>query len=231
MKRFWKSAEALETEGGFAIALDGKAMRSPAKRPLLVPSLALARAIADEWNAQPADFKADDLPLTRYANTAVDRVADIRADVIAELANYAGTDLICYRAAEPDDLVAAQAAAWDPWIDWTRRRFEVELRVTAGLMPIAQADTVVVRMAAALDRRGDAELAALHTLVGILGSLVLALAVAEGELSLDAAFKASRVDDEHQIRNWGEDAEAADRAARQWADLGHAYRFLGLLHA
>ncbi|PWR18011.1 ATP12 family chaperone protein [Zavarzinia compransoris] len=231
MKRFWKQAEAVETAGGFAIALDGKPMRSPAKRPLVVPTRALAEAIAAEWNEQPADFKAEALVLTRYANTAVDRVADLRPDVVAELAHYAGTDLLCYRAVEPDDLVARQAAAWDPWIEWAGRRFDLALRVTAGLMPIAQDAAVVARMAAALDRRADAELAALHTLVGILGSLVLALAVAEGELALDDAWQASRVDDDYQTEKWGEDAEAADRAARQRADLGHAHRFFGLLHA
>lgn len=229
MKRFWKQAEAVPAEGGFAIALDGKPMRTPAKRPLVVNTRALAEAIAGEWNEQPADFNPETMALTRFANTAVDRVADLRAEVVAELANWAGTDLVCYRATEPDDLIARQAEAWDPWVDWVRRRFDVELAVTAGLMPVRQPETVVGRMAAALEHRGDADLAALHTMVGILGSLVLALAVAEGEIALEAAWKASRVDDDYQIEKWGEDAEAADRAARQRADLGHAHRFLGLL--
>ncbi|MCF4167107.1 ATPase [Zavarzinia compransoris] len=231
MKRFWKTAAPAEAGDGFTVTLDGRPMRTPAKRPLTVPTRALAEALAAEWNAQPVDFKPETLALTRFANTALDRVADLRAEVVAEMANWAGTDLVCYRATEPDDLIARQAEAWDPWIDWVRRRFDTELAVTAGLMPVAQPETVVPRMAAVLDHRSDADLAALHTMVGILGSLVLALAVAEGEMALEDAWKASRIDDDYQIEQWGEDAEAADRAARQRADLGHAHRFLGLLRA
>lgn len=231
MKRFWKMAAPAEVAGGFAVTLDGKPMRTPAKRPLVVPTRALAEALAGEWNEQPADFNPETMALTRFANTAVDRVADLRTEVVAELAHWAGTDLVCYRATEPPDLIARQAEAWDPWVEWVRRRFDTELAVTAGLMPVAQPETVVPRMAAALEHRSHADLAALHTMVGILGSLVLALAVAEGELALEDAWRASRIDDDYQIEQWGEDAEAADRAARQRADLGHAHRFLGLLRA
>ncbi len=230
MKRFWKSAAALPVaEGGYTVALDGKPMRTPLKRPLVVPSPALAEAIAAEWNAQPKDVKAEDLVLTRFANTAVDRVADLRDEVVAEMAGWAGTDLLSYRATEPDELIARQAAAWDPWVDWLRRRFDVELRITQGLMPIAQAETTVARMGLVLAAKTDPELAALHTLVGTLGSLVLALAVAEGELALEEAWAASRIDDDYQIEKWGPDDEAAVRAANMRADLGHAHRFLSLL--
>ncbi|MFA5121327.1 ATP12 family chaperone protein [Zavarzinia sp.] len=230
MKRFWKTAAALPTaEGSYTVALDGKPMRTPLKRPLVVPSLALAEAIAAEWNAQPKDVKAENLMLTRFANTAVDRVADLRDEVVAEMAGWAGTDLVSYRATEPEELIARQAAAWDPWVEWLRRRFDVELRVTQGLMPIAQADTTVVRMGLVLAAKSDPELAALHTLVGTLGSLVLALAVAEGELALEEAWAASRIDDDFQIEKWGPDEEAAARAANMRADLGHAHRFLSLL--
>lgn len=232
MKRFWKQAAAVPAAaGGYTVALDGKPMRTPAKRPLAMPSLALAEAVAAEWNQQPADFNPETMALTRFANTAVDRVADLRAEVIEEMANWAGTDLVSYRATEPPELAARQGRAWDPWVDWLRRRFDVDLKVTSGLMPIAQAPETVERMAAALASRGDEELAALHTLVGILGSLVLALAVAEGELALDDAWAASRTDEDHQAAHWGEDAEAAARAAQLRADLGHAYRFLCLLKA
>ena len=232
MKRFWKQAAAQGlASGGYTVVLDGKPMRTPGKRPLLMSSLALAEAVAAEWNEQPADFNPETMALTRFANTAVDRVPDLRAEVIEEMAHWAGTDLVSYRAAEPPELAARQGAAWDPWIEWLRRRFDVDLKVTAGLMPIAQAPETVGRMATALAARSDAELAALHTLVGILGSLVLALAVAEGELPLDDAWAASRIDEDHQTNQWGEDAEAATRAQRLRADLGHAHRFLTLSRA
>lgn len=231
MKRFWKQAATTPVTGGFGITLDGKPMRTPAKRPLVVPSLALAEAVAAEWNEQPADFNPETMALTRFANTAVDRVADLRAEVVAELANWAGTDLVSYRATEPPELIERQRAAWDPVVEWLRRRYDISLAVTHGLMPVAQAEDTVPRLAAVLDAHGDGELAALHTLVGMLGSLALALAVAEGEIELETAWIASRIDEQHQIDAWGEDAEAAERARRMRADLGHAHRFLTLLRS
>lgn len=231
MKRFWKQAAVHEQDGGFAVTLDGKPMRTPAKRPLILAKRALAEAIVAEWDEQPADFDPQALVMTRFANTAIDRVADLREEVLTELAGWGGSDLLCYRASDPAELVARQAQLWDPVLDWARGRFDIDPKVTTGLMPVRQPDNVIERLRAALAWRSDADLAALHTIVTGLGSLLLALAVADDALSLDDAWAASRVDEDHQTRKWGIDEEAQARADKLRAELEAAHRFFRLAAA
>ncbi len=127
-KRFWQAATAEATEGGFTVRLDGRPVKTPAKAPLVLPTLALAQAIAAEWDAQTGTVRPATMPLTRAANSAIDKVAPMRAEVIAELAGYGGTDLLCYRAEGPEALVARQAAAWDPLLDWAATALRAPLR-------------------------------------------------------------------------------------------------------
>ena len=231
MKRFWKQAAVLEQDGGFAVALDGKPMRTPAKRLLLVPKRPLAEAIAAEWNQLGAEFDPQVLVLTRFANTAIDRVQDLHDEVVEELTGWGGSDLVCYRVEVPLELARRQAERWDPVIEWARGRFDIHLKVTTGLMPVRQPGEVAERLRAALAWRSNADLAALHTMVSMLGSLLLGLSVAEGFMSLEEAWMASRVDEDHQADHWGADGEAQARTAKMKAELEAAHRFLILAAA
>ena len=227
-KRFWKEATAVETDGGFAVRLDGRPVKTPAKAALSVPTLALAQAIAAEWDAQQGVVKPETMPMTRMANSSIDKVAPLRAEVIAELARYGASDLLCYRAAEPPALVERQAAAWDPMVDWAATHLHAPLVLTFGVMPVAQPEASLIRLAGQVARFSDFGLAGLHDLVAISGSLVLALAVADGRLTAENAFGLSRTDNSWQAEQWGVDEdEAANEALRQAAFLD-ADRFLEL---
>ncbi|MBD3764730.1 MAG: ATPase [Rhodobacterales bacterium] len=230
-RRFWTAAEAGPAEGGFAVHLDGRPVRTPAKRPLVVPSAALARAMADEWQAQDKLVRPETMPLTRAANSALDKVAPQRAAVIAELAGYGATDLLCYRAEAPAALAARQAAGWDPWLDWAVTDLGAGLRVTRGVVPVDQPAAALAALRAPLEAACDFSLAGLHDVVAISGSLVLALAVRAGRLTGDQAFALSRIDETFQIEQWGHDDEAEAAEAARRAGLLQAERFLSLLAA
>ncbi|MEZ5798784.1 MAG: ATP12 family protein [Paracoccaceae bacterium] len=227
-KRFWAAATAEPCEGGYTVRLDGRPVKTPAKAPLVVPTLALAQGIAAEWDAQQGLIRPDTMPLTRAANSAIDKVGPLRDGVIGELANYGGTDLLCYRATEPEELIAWQAREWDPLIDWAATALAAPLSITHGVIPIAQPAPSLDRLRDRIAGFGDFELAGLHDLVAISGSLVLALAVAAGRIGAEAAFELSRIDNAWQIRQWGEDAEEAALEAARRAAFLQADRFLGL---
>lgn len=227
-KRFWQAASVAETDAGFAVELDGRRVKTPAKTPLILPTRALAQAVAAEWDAQLATIDPRTMPVTRSANAALDKVATQRAEVIALIAAYGGSDLICYRATYPADLVARQAAAWDPWLLWARDVLQAPLIVTAGVMPVAQPAHSLKQLHGAVAAFDDFGLAALHDLVGMTGSLVLGLAVAAGALQAQTAWTLSRIDEAWQRDQWGPDEEADHMAALKEADMIHAARFLAL---
>lgn len=227
-KRFWKEATVEPVDGGFAVRLDGRPVRTPLKAPLVLPTEALARAVADEWNAQEGTLRPETMPCTRAANSAIDKLSAQQAEVAAMLADYAGTDLLCYRAEDPPELAARQAAEWDPLLDWAAATYGARLTATAGVMHIPQPPEALTRLAAEVAALDRFRLAAFHDLVAISGSLVLALAVARGRLTAEEAWRASRLDEDWQIEQWGEDEEAAALAARHRADLLQAHRFFAL---
>lgn len=229
MKRFWTDAIAVPAAGGHGVALDGKHLRTPDKRPLVVPSRPLADAIAAEWRAQGETVQPAAMVLTRLANSGLDRVPHWRPAMLDEMAGFGGADLLYYRAHAPDELVGRQAAAWDPPLDWARNRYAIDPVVTRGLMPVVQPDGLVLRLRAALDGRPDLELAPIGELVGGFGSLILALALVEGELDFAGAWAAAQIDESWSVERWGEDAEAAARSAARRRDLAEAHRFLTLL--
>lgn len=229
MKRFYKEAAVVSAEGGYGVSLDDKPLRTPGKRVLGVPSLALAEAIAEEWRAQGEDIQVTALPLTRIASTAIDRVTPRRGEVVAEIANYAGTDLVCYRADRPPELAARQQQAWQPLLDWATLRYDAPLEVTVGVVPIAQPAASLQVFTAAVDACTSLELAALHLATAACGSLVVALALLEGRLDVEGAFTASQIDETFEIELWGEDPEQTQRRAALKDDIALAARFLGLL--
>jgi len=229
MKRFYAEVGVVAAEGGFGVSLDGKPLRTPAKAPLAVPSRSLAEAIAEEWRGQGSDIRLGDLPLTRLASTAIDLVTARRPDVVAELVRYAGTDLVCYRAGHPPELARRQHEAWQPLIDWAILRYDAPLEVTVGVVPVAQLPETLRAFAAAVESCPPLELAALHMATAACGSLVVALALLEGRLDVEAAFAASQLDESFEIEQWGEDSEQTQRRAALKDDIALTHRFVALL--
>jgi chaperone required for assembly of F1-ATPase len=229
MKRVYEEVTARPVAGGWGIALDGRPMRTPSKNGLVVPSQKLASAIAAEWDAQRDEIRPATMPLTRLAATAIDRTAPLRDRVIDEIAGYAGTDLVCYRADHPPALAARQQAAWQPLIDWATWRYDAALAVTCGVIPTRQSPAALKAFAAAVAAQDDFRLTALHALTAACGSLVIALAVLEGRLEPEEAFAASQLDETFQIEAWGEDPEAAARRQGLAGDIASAARFVELL--
>ena len=229
MKRVYTKAEMRAAGTGYGVALDDKPMQTPGKRELLVPTEALAAAIAGEWNAQQGEIHPETMPLTRIAATALDRTVMQRDKAIAETANYAGTDLVCYRAEHPPALIARQQAAWQPLLDWAAYRYDAALTVASGVMPQPQSPTALKAYAAAVAALDDFRLTALHLATAACGSLVIALALLEGRIDADAAFEASQLDESFQIEAWGEDAEATARRRALADDITALARFMALL--
>jgi len=230
MKRFYKEVAVAASEGGFAVLLDGKPIRTPAKAPLTVKSKALADAIAAEWQAQGDTIVPANLHLTRLAGTAIDLVERRRAQVADEIAAYAGTDLVCYRASQPPELAARQRQAWQTQLDWAGKRYAA-LAVTEGVVPLTQAPEALAAYRRAVAAYDSMTLAALYVATSALGSLVLALALFEGRITADEAFAAAQLDETFQIEQWGEDAEAARRRAAIKEDIALAARFVALHRA
>jgi chaperone required for assembly of F1-ATPase len=231
MKRVYKKVEVAPVEGGWGITLDGRSIRTPAKSPMVLPNKPLAAAIAAEWDAQRDEIRPIEMPLTRLVATAIDRTGPQRDAVVTEVSNYAGTDLVCYRADHPPALAARQQAVWQPLIDWAMSRYDAALAVTTGIIPTRQSAAALKAFAAAVAALDDFRLTGLHNLTAACGSLVIGLAIMEGRLDADAAFAASQLDETFQIEAWGEDAEAMQRRAALADDIKSTTRFVELLAA
>ena len=229
MKRFWKAAEAIHEQDGWAIQLDGKPLKTPMRESLLVPTQALGRGIAEEWNSVEERIDPRTMPLTGLANAAIDRVRPNPAAFAAGLAKYAKADLTCYRAERPKELVERQAQSWDPLLGWARRRFDVDFLTTSGIVHIDQTQATVDRLSHALSILDEFHLAGLSPLVTIGGSLVAALAVLDGELSADDAWDAVAIEDRWQLDQWGADPNAEEHLENRRRDFLAAARFLDLL--
>ncbi len=212
-KRFWKAADVRRERGGWAIVLDERPVRTPARQPLVAPTQAMAQAIADEWAAQGERIDPLSMPVTRAANAAIDKVSRQREEVVAILAAYGETDLLCYRAEAPDTLTLRQADGWDPLLAWAEERFRARLVPVAGVMPQPQDPHSIRRLTAEVDAMDVFDLTALHDLVMLSGSLVLALAVYHRRLSAPHAWELSRIDEEYQADLWGRDEDAEVAAA------------------
>ncbi len=229
MKRFYKIVSVRQAGGGFQVELDGRGVKTPAKAALVLPTEALARAVAEEWDDQAETIKPDDMPLTRMANTAIDRISLNAEPVIDEIAGFAAADHLCYWAAEPRDLVERQAQAWMPLLSWVEERYGAKLVVVEGIMHKDQPEDAVAALRAAVAERDVFALAALHTVTTISGSLVLALAVADDRISAEDAFSLSQIDEAYQAERWGTDAEAEARRNRLAAEMSTAGRLFTLL--
>lgn len=231
MKRFYKDVALIVGEGGHEIQLDGRPVRTPARAPLTLPTVALAQAIADEWKAQGDSVDPRSMPFTGLANGVIDQIIPNHQSFAAGIARYGESDLLCYRAEGPHELVEREAAAWDPLLEWAQHRYDVAFRVTHGIIPVEQPAETLERLSMAVAAFDPFLLAGLSTLVTLSGSLVCGLAIVEGHQDGDAIWTASVIDEVWEVEQWGEDAEAAARSARRRAEFLMAQRFCELASA
>jgi chaperone required for assembly of F1-ATPase len=229
MKRFYKEVAVAPLDNGFVILLDSRPVRTPAGKRLTLPRKKLADAIAGEWQAQGENVVAATMPLLRLANTVIDGVADNRAEVIAAILRFGENDLLCYRAHQPPELAARQKAGWDPLLDWVAQKYGANLLVAAGLTHVDQPPEALAALRRGLENYDAFSLSGLHIIASVAGSVVLALAVAEGFITGVEAFDLSRIDEIYQAEKWGEDAEATKRATALAQELDKAAELIALV--
>ncbi len=229
LKRFYKEASAAACEGGFSVQLDGRDIRTPGQAVLVLPSAGPAEAVAGEWAAQGERIEPATMPLMSLACTAIDQIAPNRGAAIGELLDYAGSDLLCYRAEHPEALVARQAEVWQPLLDWAARDLDAPLRAICGIRHEPQAEHALAALRRTVEVLDDLSLTALDCATRASGSLVIALALHRGRVDPDAAFEAAELDGTFQIELWGEDPEATRRRTAIRADLAAARRLFELV--
>ncbi|HYC75859.1 ATP12 family chaperone protein [Brevundimonas sp.] len=229
LKRFWEAVDVEKGEGGWSVILDGRTPRTPAGAKLTLPTEAAARLVADEWAAQGEFIEPGTMPATRLASTAIDRVSQAREPVADEVAAFAGSDLLCYLADHPTALAVEQAREWTPWRDWAAIELGAHLEAVEGIMHRAQAPGAIARVRELALRLDDFALTGLAMATPLLGSAVLAFAVQRGVLGGEAAFELSRLDEAFQERQWGVDAEAAERTAARRAEAALLERWFKAL--
>ncbi|MBI1220471.1 MAG: ATPase [Rhodobacteraceae bacterium] len=227
-KRFWSEARAEPVDGGHTVRLDGRAVKTPARAPLVVPTLPLAEAIAAEWQAQGEAVDPRTMPFTRSANAAIDKVTPQFAEVADLIAAYADSDLLCYRALSPAALVARQAAGWDPLLDWVAEALEAPLKPVQGVVHQPQDAASLRKLDAAVRALSAFELTAFHDLVSLSGSLVIGLAAIHDRAPLESLWRLSRIDEDWQREIWGADEEAAAAESVKQAAFLHAGQFFEL---
>lgn len=227
-KRFWTNAGVAEAGTGFAVELDGRRVKTPAKAALEVPTRAMAKAIAAEWAAQDEVVNPLTMPFTRSANAAIDKVRLQQAEVVRMLADYGDADLLCYRADHPEDLVARQAAAWDPALDWAEQALGVRLELRSGVLHQPQDAAALAHLLALTGQHSAFQLAAFHDLVSLSGSLVLGFAAARNWRDAEEIWTLSRLDDLWQQEQWGVDEDAARTAEAKCAAFLHAKQFFDM---
>lgn len=229
MKRFWEKAEAVAADAGFAVTLDGRRVKTPAKAELVLPTEDLATAIVAEWNGVGETIDPRDMPLTGLANAAIDRIGPAKEDFASGIARYGESDLTCYRADGPDPLVRWQIEEWDALLEWARRRYDVDFAICTGVMHVEQPADTVRKLNHEVATLDAFQLAGLSPMVTIGGSLVAALAVHEEMMPAEAAWEAVSLDDRWQLEQWGDDAEALAALDARRRDFLAAAKFLELL--
>jgi chaperone required for assembly of F1-ATPase len=224
-KRFWKEATVVQTEDGFNVTLDGHPVRTPSKSALVIHYRSIAEQIADEWMAQEEQVDPATMPATRMVNSVIDKVS-INADVIVDmLSEYAGTDLLCYRATTPQSLIEDQARLWDPLLHWSGNAMNAPMNVTSGVMFTAQDDASVNMYRRQLMALNHYQLAGVHDLITISGSAVISMALIANHITLEQAWMAATVDEAWQEKQWGADEEAQVTLRKKRDDFEFAYYF------
>ena len=229
--RFYKEVSVAAQDGGFAVLLDGKQVKTPGRAALALPTSAFAEAVAEEWRAQSEQIEPASMPLTGLAHAALDLVPHHRGKVIEHILGFGRSDLLCYRAEAPSGLAARQARLWDPWLAWIAEAHGVRLQTGTGVAFIEQPMDSGLALEKLVCARGDFQLAALDRAASLTGSIVLGLAMLDRRLSAADAFAAAHVDEEYQAETWGRDAAAEARKAHLLAELAAAERVFRLLAA
>ena len=228
MKRFWKTVTIEEGEGRYAIKLDGRAVKTPLRRELYLPNVPLAEAVKAEWDMVGEDIDPAAMPMSGFANAAIDRVASERAAFVYTIGEYAETDLFCYRAESPEKLIARQEAVWDKWLHWAQARYRLSFNIVTGIMHAPQPIATVERLKEAVAEMNDWQLAAVSKLVALSGSLVAVLALTEGEAQADTIWPDLILDELWQEEQWGADEYALKNRRDREADFKDAASFLKL---
>lgn len=231
MRRFWKEVGVEQSAYGLAIRLDGRPVKTPLRAELSVPTKAMADAVIAEWEAVEEKIDPANMPMTGFANAAIDRIGPERDTFVAAISAYGETDLFCYRAEAGEPLAARQAQVWGPWLDWARGRYDVAFNIVEGIMPQSQPPETVTRLQAAVASRGTFELAAMAKLAHLSSSLVATLALIERAGSAEKLWAASCLDEIWQEELWGEDYFATKNRTDREAEFMQAARFLELLRA
>jgi chaperone required for assembly of F1-ATPase len=226
--RFYRDVIVEKAGEAYRVLLDSKPIRTPAGAAFLLPNESLAQAVAEEWHAQGEKLKPESMPLTKLANTAIDRVAPQREACIEQILAFAKSDSICYRAASPQDLVARQVAQWDKLLDWARERFDAQFHIATGIGFVAQPLEAVAALGRALAGSDDFTLAAIHAASALARSAIIALGLAEGRLDADEAFAAAELDEIYQAEKWGEDDQALIQSRSKATELTNIARFFRL---
>lgn len=228
-KRFYEHASAEKVDGGYAVQLDGKTVKTPQGTPLVMPSLALCEAVAQEWADQGDEIDPKSMALMPLAGTAIDRVSEVREGLVEGLLKFAETDLLCYFAEDTQEaLVAKQEQAWQPLLDWTADALGARLVSTQGIIAVDQDPKALAVLKDVLETFDNWTLTAMGELVAITGSLILGLAMVKGHLTVDEALHLARVDEDHQIEQWGFDFEAVQARDNKTKDVKSAYQFFEL---
>lgn len=229
--RFYKDVSVAGSGGRYSVLLDGRPVKTPAGNPLTLPNQALAGALAEEWRGQGDQIRPETMLLTKFANTAIDRVAGLRTTVVAQVLAFAKSDVVCYRAEAPAELAERQARAWDPLLEWLRGRHGAALVPGSGITFIEQPKAALEALEGVIAAHDDFALAGLHAVATLAGSAAIALALSEGRLTADEAFSLSHLDELYQAEKWGRDAEAESLARSKARELIEISRFFSLLRA
>ena len=231
MKRFYEHAGVMEQDNSFLVVLDGRTVKTPAGSNLGSPTMALSKAMSEEWEMQTPDVKPENMPLCKLAATAIDRLKLKQDEVIGITLKIAETDLLCYRVSEPEDLVALQNRAWNPELDWAMDELNVILTVTAGLIPVNQPELSLLNLRNKLMLLNDFELMGLTNAASVAGSLILAFSMFYGRIDSNTMFEKSILEEKYQVERWGEDNEAILKQEAMRNDIENSSRFLDLLRA
>ncbi|MBL4601692.1 MAG: hypothetical protein JKY84_03005 [Emcibacteraceae bacterium] len=226
MKRFYKLVTVSEEDGKFSVLLDGKKIKTPEKRPCLMPTREMAEAVSTEWNDQKDEVKPWSMPITKLMNTAIDRVGSRRDTLIDELVGFAGSDQICYRADQPEALMTLQNKSWNPLLQWMKDTHGVALEQTTGIVFVEQDAEALLKIRALIENIESFALTAFYGMVTVTGSVTIGLGVFQGHLTIEQAWEAGHLDENFQISQWGSDYEAEDRREGLKSELKNAAIFL-----
>ncbi len=229
MKRFYKEVSVHAADGGYAILLDGKPVKTPMRRALSLPNAHMAEAVKSEWDAQGEDIDPASMVVTGFANAAIDRVADERETFVQNIAAYGESDLLCYRADSPDPLIERQMREWQPWLEWTEQNYDAALIVVSGIMHKEQPKQSLLNLRKAVEAMNDFQLSAMAKMTHISGSLIMSLALYEGKTEIDAIWPALCLDELWQEEQWGADSFAQKHRDDRYADFKAALDFLKLV--